>query len=635
MIFLCSNSLQRIGAIRGVTSCTRREELNGENTLDFEAILDIGINSSIGVNSSFEAYGQYFDVGYLEIGVNSEGKRVIKVEADHISYRLNNKEYDMTTADDNAQQSESDEDYVELPEFEVIINQPPSYILSRILQGTGFSGAFISSDDPSPLNFGISGKTTRRQMLLDFIDMVKGEGYYNNHTINIYKHRGSTAEKVAIVGKNMISVTKQLDKRTRVDEDEDPDNDDDKYITTYTCEIFEDPNSVLYDLGDDVRIIDYSVAIDTVQRVIAIESNPSDESEPRKITLGKVTRRELEFVVDNAIDNATGDEDDNTPGPQGEKGETGDRGPAGPQGPQGDTGYPTLDMIQRIHNEDNSRIVSTADNRIAFTDGSSSFAITLSAGVPNGAVLKHKGNNIVSFDDMDVLKYSSFSTTPGNDGTSIQCKSDMIEIKQETQTYQLNLNGGNNGDVLIKKTVSGSGASSTNQLTFSQPSVISYSEKDNNTEITSEKSSVSCTEEGIYLKTGSHNYFLHLSASGVTGQPLVKGTVDSKQALGFAWPSKVAFIEQKVNPGTGQVTENTKTLIECKADGISINAGTSQPMQLDFDGAQNGYILAKKQQAIKFIANPAAHVGQANVIFVTSLPDPEDAVTGAIYAVIE
>jgi hypothetical protein len=44
----------------------RLEELNGENTLDFEAVLDAKLGNLIDEDSIFEVDDDYFDTAFLE-----------------------------------------------------------------------------------------------------------------------------------------------------------------------------------------------------------------------------------------------------------------------------------------------------------------------------------------------------------------------------------------------------------------------------------------------------------------------------------------------------------------------------------------------------------------------------------------
>ena len=85
MIKICNAQFTRLGVVRNTTSASRFEELNGENTLDFEAALTPVNAALLGPDTIYEAYGQYFDTGFIEHGKDDDGNPTIRVEGDHIS----------------------------------------------------------------------------------------------------------------------------------------------------------------------------------------------------------------------------------------------------------------------------------------------------------------------------------------------------------------------------------------------------------------------------------------------------------------------------------------------------------------------------------------------------------------------
>jgi len=537
MIKLLDSSLRRLGIIRNIISAECREELNGEYVLDFETVLTQELRDNLTPYSAFEINGQYFDLGHITETINDAGQVILKIEADHISYRLNDKEYDLEAFDEETQTG-----------FEDMIGSSPSSVLYRILQGTPFTGTMSVSKHS--VDFTVSGTTTRRQALLDLLDMVKGDIIYDNFNISIVDHRGSKNDKVAIVGKNIVDLEKQIDRRTRqrgeeappVEEDPklqievqfinvyyDPDDpesppippvvpsefvsvkfrnhlyssssqlpatfrsfmtasavseggnptededEDPPYIVTYTCNIIEEFGQHIYNLGDDVRLINHDLQIDTTQRVITISYNPDNETEPRSITLGEYDHRKFETSIVDTITDDVVDEIINNPevidevtdgladaiaddpalvdkivdglvddilddpdlidqitdglaeqlvdGPQGEKGDPGDPGPQGPQGPEGEL---SEEVRSRIQNEDDSVSVECGMNFITLSQGSNSYDLNLVSTDDQG-VLKKNGNSL-EIGPLNVLSSGE---------TKIECMADTINLKIDDANYNL------------------------------------------------------------------------------------------------------------------------------------------------------------------------------------------------------
>ena len=95
MIIILDVNLNKLGTIKNYITANRREELNGgENTLDFEAVLDSKLSDLLNENSIFELDGDYFDTAMFKKIANDDGTYTVEVESEHISYRLNNPEYD-------------------------------------------------------------------------------------------------------------------------------------------------------------------------------------------------------------------------------------------------------------------------------------------------------------------------------------------------------------------------------------------------------------------------------------------------------------------------------------------------------------------------------------------------------------
>lgn len=242
MIKLLDDNFVRMCNIKNVLNSDRIEEINGENTLAFEAILSPVLLSNINENSIFELDDDYFDLVYLKKDSNSDGSYIVKVEAQHISYRLNdpiyNKEY-----------------FTE--------EGPPSYILAQILSGTGLIVDEVEFSDLT--TYSIQEKKSRRQILMEFTTYIGGELKFNKNKVSILAHRGSTDRKILTKGKHIKVASSFIDKREK-DEDGNP-------LKSYSCEPIAIPG-VSYSLGDDVLLIQPDLGINEELRLVRLSYNP-------------------------------------------------------------------------------------------------------------------------------------------------------------------------------------------------------------------------------------------------------------------------------------------------------------------------------------------------------------------------
>lgn len=425
MIKILDASYQRLGVIKNIINASHREELNGEFTLDFEAILDPYLQNLLSSNSYFEVYGQYFILGFIQNGINSDGQTTTRIEADHISYLLNNKEYDLEPWDEETQTG-----------FRPMINATPSDILTELLMGTSFIGSINVSI--TNLDYQISSTITRRQAIIDLMDMVKGEIIWNNFNVSIVSHRGSTVDKVAIIGKNVTSLSFEIDKRTRIEDETKP------YLLTYNCEIIENIEDEVYNLGDDVRIIDRNLGIDTIQRVISIVANPNNENEPRIITLGDLIHRDLSTSIGEIAESGNEFQE----GPKGEKGDKGDQGDPGPKGDKGDEADPDPTWLSTISNATGSQQVIADVSDIKIKSAGNDYSLQLSSLAANNTVLQHNGGNLTLQNVKKIVKLDQSSSLI--ERSSITCEDTTIRLKISNDEYLLDLSNGTDGNMLVK-----------------------------------------------------------------------------------------------------------------------------------------------------------------------------------------
>jgi hypothetical protein len=239
-----------VGVIQNVTTASRVEALNGENTLDFTAILDAKMRDLLDEDSVLcigGYYGDYFDVMHIKKNVNEDGTYTVDVEADHVSYRLNDPDYNMDVFSRTG---------------------TPTYVLGELLAGTGFSAGTV--EFTTELMYEIKEKKSRRQMLMELVGVLGAELSFYNFSINLLVHRGSTDEKPVLKDRDVTVLSQTIDKRT-LDDDGNP-------TVSYECSPT-NSSPYNYELGDDVSLLHARLDIDESLRVVSKKYNPYSDSE--------------------------------------------------------------------------------------------------------------------------------------------------------------------------------------------------------------------------------------------------------------------------------------------------------------------------------------------------------------------
>ncbi len=244
MIKICNTNLDRLGVIKNVISSNRLEEINGENTLDFTAVLDSKLNNLIDENSVFELDNDYFDTAFLKKIANEDNIYTIEVEAEHVSYRLNNPDYNVDYFTETG---------------------TPTYILGKILEGTDFTVGTV--EFTTEVTYSAQEAKSRRQLLMDFVAYLGGELQTNKFVISIVRHLGSTSPKLVIKDKNVKVVSKTVNKRV-LDRSGNP-------TVSYRCTPIYLPGDA-YSLGDDIVLRQKDLAINEELRVTSISRDVYD-----------------------------------------------------------------------------------------------------------------------------------------------------------------------------------------------------------------------------------------------------------------------------------------------------------------------------------------------------------------------
>jgi len=242
MIKILNDSLERQAVLKNVINPNRFEEINGENTIDFSAVLDEKTGAYIDENAIIELDNDYFDIAYFAKNQNDDGTFTVDVEAEHVSYRLNDPDYD--------------EEYFTSA-------GSPTAVLAALLDGTGFTVGIVEFEDS--VTYSIQEKKSRRMMLMELVALLGGEVAFDKFEISILKHRGSAEPKMLAKGKNIKIVSKIFNKRER-DAEGNP-------LISYTCTPIMLPDVPLA-LGDESLLIQKDLGIQEQLRIVRIGYNP-------------------------------------------------------------------------------------------------------------------------------------------------------------------------------------------------------------------------------------------------------------------------------------------------------------------------------------------------------------------------
>lgn len=238
-IKILNNSLEEQGTIRSVLNSSKTEILNSDKVLRFSAFLK-GINHLIIGDNIAEVDDDYFDIIEYKKGQSSDGKMTVDVDCEHISYRLNDPDYNL--------------------EYFTWIGTP-TFILGKILDGTGFTVGTVEFTEV--LTYSAQEAKSRRQILMEFVALLGGGVDFNKFTINILSQRGSSVPKNLLQDRNIEVLSKIFSKREK-DKDGNP-------LVGYECALIK-PMAIA--LGDVVTIDYESLDINVQLRVVSLTTDP-------------------------------------------------------------------------------------------------------------------------------------------------------------------------------------------------------------------------------------------------------------------------------------------------------------------------------------------------------------------------
>jgi hypothetical protein len=242
-IKIVDQAFEELATLESVISAARTEKINSDNLLNLTFMMKTSASANVNAENLYELDSDYFDLARYNKGQQSDGKRLISIETEHVSYRLNNPDYDKAY-------------FTEMG--------TPTYILGKILQGTGFTVGTVEYTDV--VTYSTQKKMSRRQILMEFVAYLGGEVLFEGFTVSIVQYRGNQTARELVVGYHITVLSKDLNKR-----ETNPDTGDPKIC--YACEIVRNLDPPLA-LGDKVTIDYDDLDIDIELRVVSITYDP-------------------------------------------------------------------------------------------------------------------------------------------------------------------------------------------------------------------------------------------------------------------------------------------------------------------------------------------------------------------------
>lgn len=244
--------LVELAELESVTTSARIEKINSDNLLNLTFRMQDAASAYVNAVNVYQLGTDYFDLAHYNKGRQADGKRLVVIEAEHVSYRLNNPDYDLNYFAKTG---------------------TPTYILGQILNGTEFTVGTV--EYTAPVTYSSQQKMSRRGILMEFVATLGGELLCEGFTISIVQTRGNQTARELIVGYHINVVSKDLNKR-----EADPDTGDPR--VAYACEVVRNLDPPLA-LGDKVLIADDDLDIDVELRVLAITYDPYNPNLVRPI----------------------------------------------------------------------------------------------------------------------------------------------------------------------------------------------------------------------------------------------------------------------------------------------------------------------------------------------------------------
>jgi hypothetical protein len=270
MLKIINNSLQLQAVIENVLSPLITEEINGEFSFGFSAIIDGEKSHYINTDNIAVVEDNYFNIIYSKEQRHANNTITTSVKCEHVSYDLGN--------EDNI----LDEGFVAYG--------TPEQVLTQLLQGSNFTIGQV--DFTAAITVAIKERVTKRGVLIYIAGQLGGELKFSKYQISILSRRGADRGVQFRYAKNNISVSRITDKRKLING---------QPTVSYEVDVaeleFADGygNDEHYELGDTVQVIDPDLKINTPQRIIKESHNPFERGQ------GSVTIANFVPNISNSI----------------------------------------------------------------------------------------------------------------------------------------------------------------------------------------------------------------------------------------------------------------------------------------------------------------------------------------------
>lgn len=243
---LLNSNLSFKGNIDNVVGAEITEAINEEYTLSFSVIAD-SVSPFLTDAYIVECDDDYFDIAKVQ-DYRKGAALMLDVDCEHISYRLNDEEYDREYFTEDG---------------------TPAYILGKILQGTGFTVGTVEFS--TVVTYSAQEKLSARALLMEFASLIGAEIKFNKFTISFLQKRGQIRGREFKIGKNITGIKRDIDYKSKTEGNPKVAYDVD-IVELRTLPEF--GNLEAFELGETIRLLDSDMGIDTTVRVVKYSYNP-------------------------------------------------------------------------------------------------------------------------------------------------------------------------------------------------------------------------------------------------------------------------------------------------------------------------------------------------------------------------
>ena len=243
---LLNSNLSFKGNIDNVVGAEITEAINEEYTLSFSVIAD-SVSPFLTDAYIVECDDDYFDIAKVQ-DYRKGAALMLDVDCEHISYRLNDEQYDREYFTEDG---------------------TPAYILGKILEGTGFTVGTVEFS--TVVTYSAQEKLSARALLMEFASLIGAEIKFNKFSISFLQKRGQIRGREFKIGKNITGIKRVIDYKSKVDGNPKVAYDVD-IVELRTLAEYGDLEA--FELGETIRLLDSEMGIDTTVRVVKYSYNP-------------------------------------------------------------------------------------------------------------------------------------------------------------------------------------------------------------------------------------------------------------------------------------------------------------------------------------------------------------------------